>query len=138
MLPVEKLSKPFFKISLALYQRVVKQNLLISLLYNISVACLTAWVVISLGAMAPGLMALGMGVQSLLVLANTYRLNVLLNPGVIDENVNPMPNLSKPENTLADLNLKPIKRAELMPCPTANLKQTDDEAVEQQHSQRMF
>jgi Cu2+-exporting ATPase len=53
---------------------VVKQNLAISLIYNICVACLTAWIAIGLGPMAPGFMALSMGLQSMIILANTYRL----------------------------------------------------------------
>lgn len=50
----------------------VKQNLLISLFYNLSVMSLTTLVVLNLGAIAPSAMALSMAVQSLFVLANTY------------------------------------------------------------------
>lgn len=70
------LAIPHFFQNAANTMSTVKQNLSISLIYNISVTCLTAWVAMSFGAMAPGLMALGMGLQSLLVLANTYRLNL--------------------------------------------------------------
>lgn len=52
----------------------VKQNLLISLFYNLFVMIGTTSVVLALGPVAPGLMALFMAAQSLLVLANTYQL----------------------------------------------------------------
>lgn len=56
---------------------ILKQNLLSSLLYNAVVMTCTMTITLSLGSMAPAIMAASMGLQSLLILANTYRLSLM-------------------------------------------------------------
>lgn len=52
----------------------LKQNFGMSLLYNLGVMAFTTTVALSLGPVAPGVMAFLMALQSILVLGNTYRL----------------------------------------------------------------
>ncbi len=63
----------FFKNCLSTLS-VIKQNLCFSFIYNLTIMGLTMTIALSLGPMAPAIMALSMGLQSLLILANTYRL----------------------------------------------------------------
>ena len=53
---------------------IIRQNLTISFVYNITVAFLCCGFAASIGMMAPGAMAVCMSIQSLLVLLNTARL----------------------------------------------------------------
>lgn len=53
---------------------IIKQNLAMSLLYNLAVMAFTTTLAISIGPVAPGVMAFLMALQSIIVLANTYRL----------------------------------------------------------------
>ena len=53
---------------------ITKQNLAMSLLYNLAVMAFTTTLAISIGPVAPGVMAFLMALQSIIVLANTYRL----------------------------------------------------------------
>lgn len=56
---------------------VIKQNLIFNLIYNSAIMGLTMITALCFGPFAPAIMALSMGVLSLLTLANTYRLKLM-------------------------------------------------------------